>query len=62
MLTLIYFYGYITVERTDMGEKRNHSDVPPGDEDPLRQAFRGGMTSYHWDMKAVSIDVSVFSR
>ena len=37
-----------------MGEKRNHSDVPAGDIDPNRQAFRGGMTTYNWDMKAVS--------
>ena len=37
-----------------MGEKRNHSDVPAGDIDSNRQAFRGGMTTYNWDMKAVS--------
>lgn len=45
----------LVVERSQMGEKRNHSDVPAGDIDPNRQAFRGGMTSYNWDMKAVSM-------
>jgi len=37
-----------------MGEKRNHSDVPPGDIDVWRQAQRGGTTTYHYDMKPVS--------
>lgn len=42
------------VERSSMGEKRNHSDVPPGDIDVWRQAQRGGTTTYHYDMKPVS--------
>ncbi|XP_067932446.1 stabilizer of axonemal microtubules 5-like [Watersipora subatra] len=41
----------VVVERSSMGEKRNHSDVPEGDMDKWRQAQRGGTTTYHWDMQ-----------
>ena len=37
-----------------MGERRNHSDVPAGDEDQWRQAQRGATTMYNHDLRAVS--------